>query len=284
MSGSERIEIGDYELVGNRGLFCYLFDIIPLHRGRFRHMNSKQILPEFEKTGFSCPHCHFNAHQVWSRNFVYNNYLMSQFAFEQEQEKCAEFGEELAKEVAQAQDIALEGKKLCIAVCQQCDDFSIWLEHKGKAMMVYPDTTIEPLSEHVNEEIRELFLEAATIYTRSPRAANALLRLVVEKLCKQILGFSDNFPNKPNLHKMIDLISKEYKIKIELVKAMENTRTLGNESAHGGIIDLDDIDDPLDIFLLVRYIVQHCVVDEIEAKRINKSIHQNLQKNKNRNR
>lgn len=209
---------------------------------------------------------------MWSRYFVYNSYLRAQADFERELEQFAEFGEDLPSELGHSQDQALHGKKLSIAVCQRCEDFSIWVEHKDKATMVYPDTRMEPLSKHVNEEIRELYCEAARIYTRSRRASTALLRLVVEKLCKHILEIPEDLPNPPKLYKMIDMISEQYKIRPEVVNAMKNTRSLGNAAAHGGLIDLDDTDDPLDIFWLVRYIVQHCVVDDIEAKQMNQSI------------
>ena len=54
-------------------------------------------------------------------------------------------------------------------------------------MMVYPDgMALPPPNSDLDTDIQEDYREAASIVNRSPRAATALLRLCVQKLCKQL--------------------------------------------------------------------------------------------------
>lgn len=236
--------------------------------------------PKFLEDGFRCPHCNVDAHQVWSCYSRQVNRLKEEVLSQNLDAILRHLPIGTMDSLPATQDRGdmhkeNKGTKLYVAICQRCYEYSVWVEQKDKRMMVFPDSSVEPLSEHVNEDIRDLYREAASIYTRSRRAATALLRLVIEKLCKRILGLPDDSPDR--LNDMIKKISKEFNFDPEVIKAMKNTKSLGDKAAHGGVIDLDDPDEPSVLFWLVRYIVQRCIVDDIEAKRINKTIEKSRQ-------
>jgi len=90
-------------------------------------INSKD-LPEFEKDGFVCPHCHHQSQQHWgSINEPITHYFVDNFG---------------------------------IASCNRCHEKSIWAEKK----MVYPLESSAPLPhEDIPSEIKPLFEQARKV-------------------------------------------------------------------------------------------------------------------------
>jgi len=59
--------------------------------------------------------------------------------------------------------------------------------------MIYPKTIKVSLpNEDLDGDIKKDYLEAANIFNDSPRASTALLRLALQKLCKQLGEKGDN--------------------------------------------------------------------------------------------
>ena len=185
----------------------------------------KIIPPSFETNSFNCPHCQAYAHQIW-RSVLDNN---SHFIGDLE-----------------------------IAYCSHCKKYSLWKDEK----MIYPETTgIQPPNSDLEQEIIDDYLEAANIVNKSPRGAAALLRLAIQKLCKQ-LGEEGKNINKD----IASLVKKGLPITIQ--KALDIVRVIGNDAVHPGQIDLKDNQEIANkLFELINIIAYTMITQpkEIEA-------------------
>ena len=103
--------------------------------------------------------------------------------------------------------------------------------------------------------------EAASICVKSPRAAAALLRLALEKLC-HALGKSGT------INLMIgDLVKDGLPSRAQ--QAFDAVRVIGNEAVHPGEIDLrDDLDTVLTLFKLLNLIVEKVITEPKEIDQI----------------
>ena len=112
--------------------------------------------------------------------------------------------------------------------CENCGGKIIWVD----SHYVYPDFPPEPANPDMPQSVKELYDEAGMIFRKSPRAACALLRLAVERLCNE-LGES-----KKNLDDNIASLS-EKGLSNDIIKQLDILRVVGNRAVHPGYIDLD---------------------------------------------
>ena len=133
--------------------------------------------------------------------------------------------------------------------CVSCLKTSIWLKRK----MIYPTTSSLPRpNKDLDEEIKTLYQEARCVYPISPRAAAALLRLCVEKLCTQI-GVSG-----PLNEQIKNLVEKGVPIQIQ--QALDYCRVIGNHAVHPGKIDIEDEPNRVTpLFNLINDIAQEMI-------------------------
>lgn len=112
------------------------------------------------------------------------------------------------------------------------------------------------------DDIKVDFEEARMVYVHSPRAAAALLRLCVQKLCQELLG------KKGDIHKQIgELVDKGLPSRV--LKAFDTIRIFGNESVHPGTVNLNDTPEvALALFSLLNMAVRHCITEEKELDAI----------------
>ena len=158
----------------------------------------KYEAPEIEKEAFNCPHCQAYSHQEW---FQGQKYGIRSFIPE-----------------------------LRIASCSHCDNNSYWLDGK----IISPESTgIPSPNEDLDEEIKIDYLEAASIFNKSPRGTAALLRLAIQKLCKQLGETGDNINSD-----IASLVNKGLPIQVQ--QALDTVRVIGNECVHPGQINLND--------------------------------------------
>ena len=149
----------------------------------------KIVPPSYEAKSFNCPHCHAYAHQIWKAIIDGNHNFV---------------------------------QNLNIAYCSHCNKYSLWLNEK----MIYPETTgIQPPNTDLEQEIIEDYLEASNIVNRSPRGAVALLRLAIQKLCKQLGEEGKNINND-----IASLVKKGLPVTIQ--KALDIVRVIGNDAVH----------------------------------------------------
>ncbi|TDA69316.1 DUF4145 domain-containing protein [Sulfuricurvum sp. IAE1] len=158
---------------------------------------SKFVSPAFELKSFNCPHCHAYAHQNWTSVINGFHNVVS---------------------------------NLRIVYCAHCGNYSLWLNKK----MIFPESTgIQSPNADLNSEIIEDYLEAANIVNKSPRGSVALLRLAIQKLCKQLGEDGKNINDN-----IASLVKKGLPVTIQ--KALDIVRVVGNDAVHPGQIDLKD--------------------------------------------
>ena len=114
----------------------------------------KYIAPQKELKSFTCPHCH-----TLSRMDTNN------WGFQA--------------------DIGMYGNPSNLITahrCQSCGRVIVWIGDE----YVYPSLMpVEP-NPDMPEVVSSLYNEAGSIYTKSPRAACALLRLAIDQLCTEL--------------------------------------------------------------------------------------------------
>ena len=203
------------------------------------------VSPEYKAKGFTCPHCGVHASQVWewgeprSATWIRDSvvcaldklHMLGHPYGKLERELKRDLERELERELcARMLAPGLHTQKLMVARCVRCEDISIWVDKR----MIYPDSpgVVAP-NEDLPPEVKEDYLEAASVLQKSPRAAAALLRLALQKLCKQLGGKGEN------IQKDIDLLVKRG-MPHRVVDAMDSVRIIGNNAVHPGELDIRD--------------------------------------------
>jgi hypothetical protein len=176
----------------------------------------KYYPPTHEGTNFHCPFCNVYAHQRWYDMYYPNSGYRTYGGLE-------------------------------ISICQHCHDKSLWLAGK----LIFPEKTLAPNPhDDLPKELLEDYLEAASIVSKSPRGATALLRLTLQKLMVA-LGESGKDINKD----IGSLVQKGLHPQVQ--QALDIVRVIGNESVHPGQLDLkDDSETALQLFGLINFIVE----------------------------
>ena len=184
-------------------------------------MNKNYIAPERNKESFTCHHCHTVSLMRWGSHH---------------------FNEDTSKIV----EIRTGGKEfmneLYIARCVNCGKKIIWINKD----YVYPDIIAEEPNADMPESVKLLYTEAGLIYNKSPRAACALLRLAIDRLCNS-LGETDRDINK----NIGSLVKKGLPQSVQ--QALDVVRVVVNKAVHPGMISFD-VDDKNTATMLMRLI------------------------------
>ena len=180
-------------------------------------MANKYIEPSWDKDSFTCPHC--NA--VSLMDFKRVNY--------QDMASCLH------------DKTRIWGSSwVGIATCYNCKKKSIFINNQ----YVYPDIVAEEANPDMPESVKQLYNEAGLIYNKSTRAACALLRLAIDRLCNE-LGETDRDINK----NIGALVKKGLPQTVQ--KALDVVRVVGNKAVHPGQIAFD-VDDKATATMLMR--------------------------------
>ena len=125
---------------------------------------------------------------------------------------------------------------------------SAWYE----GHLIYPDQgTGPPSNPDLPEDVRADYLEAQSIANKSPRGAAALLRLAIQKLCKQLGEPGENINAD-----IASLVKKGLHVRVQ--QALDVVRVIGNNAVHPGQIDLkDDRETAAALFDLVNLVPDH---------------------------
>lgn len=176
-------------------------------------MKSTYYPPKFEEEHFHCIHCHVFAEQTWHRVII-ESASLSPFR---------------------------------ASYCKHCREATYWLDKR----IAWPDESpIEPVHPDLPDDCKTEYEEARIIFSRSPRAAAALLRLCVQKLLPH-LG-----ENGKNINEDIKaLVAKGLSPLVQ--KALDYCRVIGNNAVHPGEIVINDTPDiAMKLFSMVNFIVE----------------------------
>lgn len=197
-------------------------------------MTNKYTAPQPGLDAFNCPYCQAFSHQEWVLVRIgYSSGAVGDYI-----------------------------KDLSISKCTRCQEEAIWFIDR----MLHPTSSNAPFPiDDMPEDIMSDFVEARDIVNSSPRAATALLRLAVQKLMINLGGKGKNINDDiGNLVKI--------GLPIQIQKALDSLRVIGNNAIHPGELDLkDDMDTAISLFGLLNMIVEVMIsqpkkVDEIFKK------------------
>lgn len=211
-------------------------------------MKNKIIPPKARLQMFTCPHCGAISSQFWGELSA-GGYVSK---------KANQLSDYLRITSDWKYYIGEDGTWI-ISCCENCKKICIWRNEK----LLYPDTiTVNQPNDDLPEDIKNDYLEAASILNRSPRGAAALLRLCVQKLCKY-LGKKGK-----NLNDDIGELVKDG-LSEKVVKAMDVLRVTGDNAVHPGELDItDDLETATRLFELINYIADKTITDPMEIDSI----------------
>ncbi|MBW7995470.1 MAG: DUF4145 domain-containing protein [Candidatus Glassbacteria bacterium] len=197
------------------------------------------VVPNYKKRSFECPVCNAHAQQFWYR-------VIKWF-----------------KDDSASPDADNPADYLYISKCNACNNQAVWVNKK----MILPDIEISDTpNPDLKKDIQDDFNEAKSITPKSPRAAAALLRLCIQKLCKQL-----GKPGK-NINEDIASLVKDG-MPVGIQKALDIVRVTGNEAVHPGVLDLkDDIDTVQKMFRLVNFIAHDRITQPKEVDALYQSL------------
>lgn len=224
--------------------------------------------PTFGSNKFKCPHCQVTAQQEWfdastASNIV--NGIISHLFFDYrtgiqdyQQKAIASFIETIKRYFERNFQNVIP-PKFSIATCASCKDISLWIDQH----LVYPrKTSLPPPNSDMDDDIKELYQEAATIFLDSPKGATALLRLALQKLLKQVGKNGKNINND-----IKELVSEGLSPKIQ--QALDILRVVGNNAVHPGQINLDDNSEiAIKLFGILNFIADEIITKPKELEQL----------------
>jgi len=136
------------------------------------------------------------------------------------------------------------------------DPYDDAIPTKTKHLYPHIDMSIPTPHKLMPEDIRRDYEEARMVLLISPRSSAALLRLAVQKICKE-LGEKGKRINED----IKNIVSRGLPIHIQ--QALDIVRIIGNGAVHPGQVDLrDDLNTAKELFNLINEIIE----DRIAAK------------------
>lgn len=136
-----------------------------------------------------------------------------------------------------------------IGTCDHCSESTLWIFDK----LLFPDNGNAPFpNAEMPEEVLKLYREAASIHSKSPRGAAALLRLAIQVLTKE-LGESGK-----NINTDIGSLVQKGLPKI-VQQSLDIVRVTGNNAVHPGQIDTDNPKTVSQLFKLINVIVEYMI-------------------------
>ncbi|WP_429911453.1 DUF4145 domain-containing protein [Glycocaulis sp.] len=238
------------------------------------------VTAAIDKQAFTCPHCGAMAHQDWYEAFASRiNRDDDKLPRFYDPEKLDEIEQGLTESEADqgvrnsikmarrsvAGEVFVWGSaegnysqsvaNLHMSECFSCKKFTVWLAEK----QTWPAPVFDIAPSHdMPEDVRSDFEEARAVLDASPRAAAALLRSAIERLCNAINGSHDDI-----FTGIGKLVEKGLDVRIQ--KALDVVRVTGNDAVHPNSIDRgDDKETAVKLFKLVNLIVEKLISDPKE--------------------
>lgn len=207
---------------------------------------NEYIAPGFSVAAFHCGVCGVFAKQFWSHLTASSDgYSRPHRGTRSNIYGSSEFSELLPEQYV-------------VSKCEHCSGYCIWL---NEVLVLPRSITVDQPNGDLNPDIQADYNEAAQVLADSPRAAAALLRLGLQKLCVQLGQKGKNINDD-----IAELVNAGLSPTIQ--KALDALRITGNNAVHPGEINLDE--DPAKVvalFSLINFIAQKLITEpkEIEA-------------------
>lgn len=228
-----------------------------------------QVVPSTDLTAFTCPHCGALAAHTWyelhgskiSREprhpFVPRGTDLDFTGIVSEEDLIAakKWARQMVKgEIFFADEprgiIVSQINNVYLSVCFNCELSSLW--HSRNLVFPRHRAGIAP-NKDLDEDIKNDIEEARSILDASPRGAAALLRLAVQKLCKQLGEDGKNIDH--DIQRLVDKGMDPH-----LQQAFDAVRVIGNEAVHPGELDLtDDRETAITLIDLINIVAQEMI-------------------------
>jgi hypothetical protein len=141
--------------------------------------------------------------------------------------------------------------------CSHCYHWSYWYEEK---LVIPSDASVEPPHPDLPEDCAVDYREARDIFTASPRAAAALLRLSIQKLMSHLGEKGSNINDD-----IKSLVSKGLPVAVQ--QSLDYCRVVGNNAVHPGEIDIKDSPEVAQhLFAMINFIVEDRISRPNEIK------------------
>lgn len=203
---------------------------------------SRYVVPNLRTVSFTCPTCGSLAQQKKSSLDYYLNLATHKFDM-----RDANYSDH-------------KGEKLLIDIttCQSCFNYHIWINSK----MVTPEVSNIPMPlEDMPEKVKDIYNEARGVFSKSYKAATALLRLALEYLCDDLSAKGKDVNEKIGY-----LVSRG--LPIEIQQALDTVRIAGNNAVHPGVIDLEDNDtSAILLFEMLNLIVDNRIIQPLKIRK-----------------
>ncbi len=159
--------------------------------------------------------------------------------------------------------------KLTIHRCQCCGKKILWIDDN----YIYPDIVPEEANPDMPDSVKQLYNEAALIANKSPRAACALLRLAIDRLCNE-LGEKDS-----SIDKNIGALVKRG-LSPEVQQALDIVRVVGNKAVHPGqiVFDVDNVETATVLMSLLNMIVTRMITEPQKIGSLFESLPESVKK------
>ncbi len=206
----------------------------------------KYYPPEHLKGQFNCPHCDVYAKQSWAYIQAQGYMSLGNASYRSIENSLSKFQEMLNEEWT-------------ISRCEHCKNIIIWF---GGNILYPKKLMVELPNDDLLDDIKKDYLEAATIFNDSPRASAAILRLALQKACKQLGEKGDNINDD-----IKNFVKKG--LNEEVQKSLDTLRIIGNNAVHPGEINIEEKPElVLKLFKLINFIAEKMLTEPKEIKDI----------------
>ncbi|MDP3779073.1 MAG: DUF4145 domain-containing protein [bacterium] len=203
--------------------------------------------PQHVKGEFHCPHCGVYAKQRWSHLSATGDLYIER----------NQYGVTRRSNIS-GLTIMLHTnlpESWTISVCEHCERMMVW---DGENIIYPKKILVDQPNKDLAEDIKEDYWEAAGVLADSPRSAAAILRLALQKMCKQLGEKGENI-NKD----IGELVKKGLNPTIQ--KSLDALRIAGNNAVHPGELDLsEDNERVIKLFKLLNFIAEKMITEPKE--------------------
>ncbi|MDZ7909954.1 MAG: DUF4145 domain-containing protein [Gemmobacter sp.] len=223
----------------------------------------KYVLPAPDLAAFNCPYCRAFAHQEWYAGAAYRfAWPLTAFPAPTEPITPKKLNPPKIFETEIYNNSSRVGG-LRLSRCANCQNATVWIND----YIVFPQTNrTPPANPDMPEDIRRDYDEASAILAQSPRGAAAIIRLAVQKLCKEL-----GQPGR-NINQDIGALVKGG-LDPRVQRSLDAVRVIGNDAVHPGQIDLRDDQTTAEVlFKLLNIIVEKTISEPNHINEIYESL------------